>query len=415
MLAAGLLVAPTPPTFAQDSERNPQADPSDQAGHRPGAAAFPPPNADIGDDPELKAKADKLQAAFRSVTDQLRAAVLKQQAMAIRYANEEANSPADRRAYYLQRQTVRDLLKKTYAAALDLVQVRGDQDSATYLGMMTQHRLMHDIYDRQTMEGAQILIEAGWDVPVLYQAAARSAVVAGEFDKAEQWLQTLNESDKEDVDRRIEFQLDDYRKMAKAEEALDKQQAGAEPLPQVKLETTQGDVVVELFIDQAPSTVSHFISLVEEGFYDGLDFYQVIDDLLALTGDPTGLGSGNAGKFVVDEHDRKQTRQLLRGSLMMAKIPANQAGDLVPDSASSQFAILFLPLVPPKKNQTVFGRVVEGMDAISRLRRVDPSKEKKEGEIVLPPDRIIEATVIRRPEELPEPKYVDLLKTHSNN
>src|SRR6056297_231213 len=120
MLAAGLLVAPTPPTFAQDSERNPQADPSDQAGHRPGAAAFPPPNADIGDDPELKAKADKLQAAFRSVTDQLRAAVLKQQAMAIRYANEEANSPADRRAYYLQRQTVRDLLKKTYAAALDL-------------------------------------------------------------------------------------------------------------------------------------------------------------------------------------------------------------------------------------------------------------------------------------------------------
>jgi peptidylprolyl isomerase len=92
----------------------------------------------------------------------------------------------------------------------------------------------------------------------------------------------------------------------------------------------------------------------------------------------------------------------------MAKLPTDQAGEFVPDSASSQFAILFLPIISVADQQTVFGRVIEGMDAISRLRRVDPNKKKEKGQIVLPPDRVIEATVIRRPETLPEPQYLDL-------
>jgi peptidylprolyl isomerase len=165
--------------------------------------------------------------------------------------------------------------------------------------------------------------------------------------------------------------------------------------------------VLELFLDQAPSTVSNFIRLVEERFYDELDFYQVIDHLLALTGDRSGDGTGNSGKFLVDEHEREDARNAFRGSLVMAKIPIGETGKFVPNSASSQFAIFYLPVVAVPESQTVFGRVIEGMDVISRLRRVDPHKEKKKGEIVLPPDRVIEATVIRRPETLPEPEYVD--------
>ncbi len=177
-------------------------------------------------------------------------------------------------------------------------------------------------------------------------------------------------------------------------------------LPRVKLETTQGDVVVELFLDQAPTTVANFIRLVEEGFYDELDFYQVIDHVLALTGDPNGDGSGNSGKFIKDEHDREDSRHAFRGSLLMAKIPEEASGEFVPNSASSQFSILLLPIASASDQQTVFGRVMEGMDVVSRLRRVDPNKEKEKDEIVLPADRIIEATVIRRPETLPEPEYV---------
>jgi peptidylprolyl isomerase len=92
----------------------------------------------------------------------------------------------------------------------------------------------------------------------------------------------------------------------------------------------------------------------------------------------------------------------------MAKLPMNDKGNFVPHSASSQFAFLFLPMLSASEEQTVFGRVIEGMDVISRMRRVDPSKEKKKGEIVMPSDRIIKATVIRRPEKLPEPEYLDL-------
>jgi peptidylprolyl isomerase len=153
--------------------------------------------------------------------------------------------------------------------------------------------------------------------------------------------------------------------------------------------------------------VSHFIRLVEDGFYNGLDFFQVIDHLLALTGDPGGTGTGNCGQFLRDEHGRPGARKGLRGSLVMAKIPMpDDSGNFIPNSASSQFAILLLPILTASEQQTIFGTVIEGMDVVSRLRRVDPHKEKKKGAIVYPPDSIIEAKVIRRPEILPEPEYV---------
>jgi peptidylprolyl isomerase len=177
-------------------------------------------------------------------------------------------------------------------------------------------------------------------------------------------------------------------------------------LPRVRLRTTRGDITVELFLKEAPSTVSHFLKLVEQDFYDGLDFYQVLDHLLALTGDPLGDGSGNSGEYLADEHDRPDARHPLRGSLVMAKIP-DGPNSYIPNSASSQFCILFLPIPRITEQQTVFGRVIEGMDVACSFRRVDPNEEKQEGMPSLPPDRILSADVIRRPESLPEPVYVE--------
>ena len=96
----------------------------------------------------------------------------------------------------------------------------------------------------------------------------------------------------------------------------------------------------------------------------------------------------------------------------MAKMPMGEGGQFFPNSASSQFAILFLPMVSASDEQTVFGRVLEGMDVVSRLRRVDPSKKKDKGSIQVPPDMILEATVLRRPDSLPQPLYVDHLQMH---
>jgi peptidylprolyl isomerase len=209
------------------------------------------------------------------------------------------------------------------------------------------------------------------------------------------------------IDPILNSNLKLYQEQWDEEQAVREQEEKEDRLPRVKLETTQGDVVLELFLNQAPSTVANLIRLVENGFYDGLDFYQVIDHVLALTGDPAGDGSGGSGKLIKDEHDREDSRHAFRGSLLMAKRPGKNSGEFMDNSASSQFAILLLPISSASEQQTVFGRVIEGMDVVSRLRRVDPNKEKQKGEIVLPADSIIEATVIRRPETLPEPEYVD--------
>ena len=179
-------------------------------------------------------------------------------------------------------------------------------------------------------------------------------------------------------------------------------------LPRVLLKTTRGDAVLELFIDSAPSATSQFIRLVEEGFYDDLDFHEVVDHLLALTGDKSGDGRGNTGEFLLDEHEREDARKAFRGSLVMAKLPIGESGEFVPNSASCQFAILFLPALNVSQNQTVFGRVIEGMDAISSLRRANPAETDKKKKVIVPPDRILSAEVIRRPEVLPEPEFLDL-------
>ena len=166
------------------------------------------------------------------------------------------------------------------------------------MATMIQHRHELDIYDQPTLEEAARLIDGGSNLRYLFEAAARSAVVCGEFEIAKKIYDALSEEKQEEVDNRLKFNLEQYRDQYQAEAAIRELEIQRTDCPRVLFKTTQGDVVVELFLDQAPSTVSHFIRLVEDGFYDGHDFYQVIDHLLALTGDPTGLGMGNCGKYL---------------------------------------------------------------------------------------------------------------------
>ncbi|QDT04667.1 putative peptidyl-prolyl cis-trans isomerase [Rubripirellula lacrimiformis] len=356
------------------------------------------------EDPEFVAEWKKREDLFNDARSRLEAAVLAQRATYLRYLNYEERTPAARKDYFEKRQKVRDLMDEVYLTALDLARLGGDEVSATYLVTMIDHRLKRDIYDVPTLEGASRMIDGGSQLTILFKAAARSAVVSGEFEMARKLLEAIEEDQRDEVDRSLLAYMDEHEEAFNLER---ERSAKDESLPLVKLETTQGDVLIELYINEAPSTVSNFIQLVEEGFYDGLDFYQVIDHLLALTGDPSGVGNGGSGKHIMDEHSNPDARRALRGSLLMAKLPDGDSGDFVPHSASSQFAILLMPVVTANENQTVFGRVIEGMDAIARMRRVDPNKEKKKDEIVIPADSIIRATVVRRPETLPPAKYLE--------
>jgi cyclophilin family peptidyl-prolyl cis-trans isomerase len=150
-------------------------------------------------------------------------------------------------------------------------------------------------------------------------------------------------------------------------------------LPRVKLNTTKGDITVELFEDQAPIATNNFVNLVEKKFYDGLKFQRVIPNFMAQAGDPKGDNSGGPGYTIPDECFQDNHRNHFRGSLSMAHSSQR-------DSAGSQFFICFQPLPNLDGQYTVFGRVVEGFDVLAKLQRCQPGD-------VNTPDKILKATV----------------------
>jgi cyclophilin family peptidyl-prolyl cis-trans isomerase len=132
-------------------------------------------------------------------------------------------------------------------------------------------------------------------------------------------------------------------------------------LPQILLQTSKGDVVLELYEDEAPNTVANFVNLVEKGYYDGLTFHRVIDEFMAQGGCPEGTGTGGPGYNIKCECVRKDHRKHERGVISMA-----HAGR---DTGGSQFFINFVKTPHLDGKHTVFGHVVKGMDAIDKFNR----------------------------------------------
>jgi cyclophilin family peptidyl-prolyl cis-trans isomerase len=168
----------------------------------------------------------------------------------------------------------------------------------------------------------------------------------------------------------------------------------------VKISTTTGDLVVELFENEAPNTVANFISLVEQGFYNGTSFHRVIGGFMAQGGDPTGSGRGGPGYAIPCEVNEPGARKHFLGTLSMA-----HAG---PDTGGSQFFLTFRPTDHLDGKHTVFGRVIEGFDVLSRLIRTqDPEGRPVPG---VNPDKITKVVVLRKrnhpyePKKLPDPR-----------
>ena len=168
------------------------------------------------------------------------------------------------------------------------------------------------------------------------------------------------------------------KKAWEKESAIREAEAKADDNPRVKLTTTKGDVVIELFENEAPQAVANFLSLVKDGFYDGLTFHRVIPAFMAQGGDPDGNGSGGPGYSIKCECYKPDYRHHFRGSLSMA-----HAGR---DTGGSQFFLTYVPTSFLDGKHTVFGRVVEGMDNASSIKR---------GEPVRSPDKIVKAEVLR--------------------
>ncbi len=130
------------------------------------------------------------------------------------------------------------------------------------------------------------------------------------------------------------------------------------------METTRGVLMIELFNDDAINTVKNFVTLAQQGYYDGLTFHRVIPNFVIQGGDPTGTGSGGPGYAIrCETHGHRQRHDV--GALSMA-----HAGR---DTGGSQFFIC-LSREQTKHldgKHTVFGQVTEGLDVLPTIMQGD--------------------------------------------
>lgn len=232
---------------------------------------------------------------------------------------------------------------------------------------------------------ADLLIKNGCDFKQIYNSAGIIAFVNNDYDNAEKYLKQAQEAKAtNELGSQFLSLIPEYKDLWAKEQEKREAEAKADDLPRVKIETSKGTIVIELFENEAPQTVGNFVNLVEKKFYDGTIFHRVLPNFMAQGGDPEGTGTGGPGYNIYCECYEKDHRNHFRGTLSMA-----HAGR---DTGGSQFFLTFIPTAHLNGRHTAFGRVIEGMDVLAKLQRVDPSNPAAAAQ----PDKIIKATVERK-------------------
>ena len=154
-----------------------------------------------------------------------------------------------------------------------------------------------------------------------------------------------------------------------------------EKMTRVKLETNHGDIVINLYEDM-PITVGNFEKLVKEGFYNGVIFHRIIDGFMIQGGDPTGTGMGGPGYQIEDEFTHKGGNRNSPYTISMANSGPNTGG--------SQFFINLVDNFRLDPMHPAFGKVVEGMEVIDKIAKVQKDANDKPLEEV----KIIKASIL---------------------
>ena len=285
------------------------------------------------------------------------------------------------------------------------------KDLANLMFVMAMGHLRKDNYEESLRLGRLLLEHHFADKDKdLYRLLASSAFPTMQLDDAQKFIdeaaggKPTDDPDLKSLVPLVEF----YHRKWNREQQFRADEAKADDLPRVKLHTTQGEIVVELFENEAPNTVANFINLVERGFYDGTQFHRVIPGFVAQGGDPLSkepakyegqIGHGGPGYSIPSESAAPNHREHFRGSLSMALGPEG------PDSGGSQFFIALAPAAPLDGKYTVFGRVIEGLNVLAKLQRFDPQKPTA-GVTVDMLDKITKAEVLRKREHSYEPKII---------
>jgi cyclophilin family peptidyl-prolyl cis-trans isomerase len=161
------------------------------------------------------------------------------------------------------------------------------------------------------------------------------------------------------------------------------------------LELKDGKVMIELRPDLAPQHVERIKTLVRAGFYDGTVFHRVIEGFMAQGGDPTGTGTGGAREQghadIPAEFSPPGKARFVRGTCGMAR-----TND--PNSANSQFFIMFAPAPSLDGQYTIWGRVVSGMEVVDKIKRGSGGSGMVQG-----PDKLIRARISADEQQEPAP------------
>ena len=293
---------------------------------------------------------------------------------------------------------IRDAAEKEYVAD-GKNQAAGDLLFAMSVGYLRRDN------DEEALRLAKLLIDHNYPNKDVCRVAASAALALMQLDDAKKYAAMISET-ATPKNPPLEPMLADiasYRPKWEREKKFREAEAKADDLPRVKLHTTAGDIVVELFENEAPNTVANFVGLVEHNFYNGTTFHRVLPNFMAQGGDPISIdpskheghavGTGGPGYFIPCECYTPNHREHFRGSLSMA-----HAGK---DTGGSQFFLTFAPTAGLDGKHTVFGRVIDGMDVLSKIQRIDP--EHIHG---IEPDKIISAEVVRKRDHLYEPKVL---------
>lgn len=149
----------------------------------------------------------------------------------------------------------------------------------------------------------------------------------------------------------------------------------AQAADKIVMDLKCGPVVIDMRADLAPKHVAQIRTLAAKGFYDGIVFHRVIDGFMAQTGDPTGTGTGKSDLPNIPAEFSKEPFK--RGTVGMARSSS-------PDSANSQFFIMFAPGDFLNGQYTVVGQVASGMDCIDQINKGEPPAN---------PDKILKMSV----------------------
>lgn len=149
-------------------------------------------------------------------------------------------------------------------------------------------------------------------------------------------------------------------------------------MPKVTIQTTKGDIEIELFSNDAPKATENFITLAKKNFYDGVIFHRVIKGFMIQGGDPTGTGRGGPGYTFPDELNPATDSYkagYVRGTVAMANAGPNTNG--------SQFFIMHADY-PLPHNYTIFGRVTKGLEVVDMIANsVTNAEDRPQQDIVM--------------------------------